>query len=217
MFGSVPHLCKRNNPEARFSLSRYPVFSGVERAFNYEYERSYFTQDCFGFGAHLADEPDKKHVVMSMVDAIASDEQLYLSAVRGSPEAASALVGREYSEYWLFPMSRLDWSLGIDSRIKASIERQVNDPAGNYYSDRRKPIVFPFDEPSPLYNPEVAATIQEYRSLTLKLQLALLRMVLEPVVRGGASLDVVDEYREYYYSNGGERLEQIINEWRIDG
>ena len=42
-------------------------------------------------------------------------------------------------------------------------------------------------------------------------------VVFEPVVRGGAALDVVDEYREYYYSNGGERLEQIINEWRTDG
>ena len=52
--------------------------------------------------------------------------------------------------------------------------------------------------------------------MSLRLRRAFKNMAFDPVVLGGAPLDAVDEYREYYYSDGGERLEQIVNEWRTD-
>ena len=190
--GSIQERCHQHNPEARFVVTPLPVFDGVERP---GYHMSaLFSGNGFGFSKALEHDLEKLDRIMSIIDAIASDENLFLLTQYGIPgkhwdwqptQKGSVPVrrtanGLNRGRLWLFSNSRFTERF-LHPRIADSINSIYSTPSALYADTNVTYSVDAFFVPEyKVPQSEIQILWEEYYSLYVELNVQFLRRVAFP-------------------------------------
>jgi len=225
LVGSIQDLTARRVPGASFVMAPRPVFEGVARAAGGARVPP-FGALCFGFSKELAGQPEKLERLMGVVDALAGDSRMYLTAafgIEGSqwawqrtsdgryPRRLASGPAANTGQYWIFPWSANETELSLTPRVLGSITRFYGTPTSLYGAGSAAPRLFsiPYADTGTRTQEEKA----RFERLFAQIWSRFHEQVLSPVLSGNADIGVFDTFVSWYHENGGDDLERIVTRW----
>jgi hypothetical protein len=223
--GSIEDLAARRVPGASFVMAPRPVFNGVSSAVA-RGQVSPFGALCFGFSKELESQPEKLERIMGMVDTLASDTRMYLTAMYGIegsqwtwqrtsagryPQRIPSTTPVNTGRYWIFPWSPHDDEFGMSPRVKDSITRLFGSPASLYGTGApARPL---FSVPYADTGSRALQDKERFQKLINDAWSRFYEQVFFPIVYNNAGLSAFDDFVSWYAGSGGEELEQILTRW----
>ena len=230
--GSIEYACKAKNPEAEFVLGPYPVYEGVGKPIGRSVDQVYNplqTSQLFGFNKRMVDDPEKLAIVMQMVDTIAAMEDVYLVTQFGIegidwtwqqasgqrfPELVDENVtDRNIGKYWLFPYTTFDERFKMHPSVRISIDKYYNDRRGLYAPRNFTGESYSYNIPYESRDASIQGDVQKFSNTNQDLHSAFIQDFFLPILYGDEPVDHLDNYRDYYYKNGGDFVEAMLEKW----
>jgi putative aldouronate transport system substrate-binding protein len=228
MPGSLPAACTSADPDAELVMGPLPVFVGVTRPAQGTAGLPFGTQ-CFGFNAELARQPQKLERIMGMVEGLAHDPSMYLTAMFGvqgvhwewtrsgderlpgilSGARPAANTGR----YWIYPWTDLAAQYIVPRRIRDSITERF-EASGSLYAQRGRDagaltVSIPYAEATSQALQDKAV----YRRLSNIILSRFSTFVFQPVILGTTDIGAFDDFVAWYRNNGGDELAAVAARW----
>jgi hypothetical protein len=223
--GSIPDLTARRIPEASFVLGPRPVFPGVT-APSATGSSKPFGPLCFGFNRDLASEPARLERIMTVVDELAGESRMYLTAAFGIegkqwtwertsdgrwPKRLASSSPANTGRYWIFPWSPFEEQYDLAPRVLDSITSSFGTPRSLYAtaSGAQPRFRIPYGDSGARATEEKA----RYETLYARIWTRFSDQVVYPVMYGTAGMSVFDDFLAWYHDNGGDELARIVTRW----
>ncbi len=225
VIGSIQDLTARRIPGAAFILGPRPVFAGVKTPGG-PGRTAPFGALCFGFNRELVGEQAKLERIMSLVDTLAGDNRLYLTAVFGIegkqwewdrtpegryPRRLASAAPSNAGQYWIFPWTSYETQYALEPRVLDSITRSFGSPASLYGAggDSRPLFRIPYAD----QGGRAVDEKRRFETLYTRIWSRFAEEVLYPVVYGTDDISAFDDFVAWYHDSGGEELARIVTRW----